>query len=70
MACILKTYDGDPSKGLRHAAESIRKADLGIDVPVSFGPERHQGLDRVYFTTVNDRKFVPIDAEQWQTWQK
>ncbi|MCJ2164446.1 MULTISPECIES: ABC transporter substrate-binding protein [unclassified Pseudodesulfovibrio] len=70
MACILKTYDGNPSKGLKHAAESIREADLGIDVPVSFGPERHQGLDRVYFTTVNDRKFVPIDAEQWQTWQK
>src|SRR5438034_7530919 len=37
---------------------SLGEHPLGIDVPVSFGPERHQGLNRVYFTRVEDGRFV------------
>jgi ABC-type branched-subunit amino acid transport system substrate-binding protein len=39
---------------IRAAAESIRDLDLGIGVPFSFGPNRHQATDRVYFTVVRD----------------
>jgi len=37
---------------------------------VSFGPDKHQGLNKVYFTTVKDGKFVPMLEEQWQAWRK
>jgi len=70
MAHILEIYGRNPGKGLGRAAESVKDLDLGIGVPVNLGPSRHQGLDRVYFTTVQDGKFVPIDGEQWRSWQK
>ncbi|WP_338669544.1 ABC transporter substrate-binding protein [Pseudodesulfovibrio methanolicus] len=70
MARILETYDANPASGLRAAAESLAEADIGIDEPLRFGPNRHQGLDRVYFTTVRDGKFVPMDERQWQAWQR
>jgi branched-chain amino acid transport system substrate-binding protein len=46
--------------GLRQAFESIRSFDLGIGAPLSFGPERHQGLDNVYFTYVEHGRWSPI----------
>lgn len=49
------------------AAESIRDYDLGIDRPVSFGPGKHQGLDAVYYVTVEDGRFVPIT--DWSRWR-
>ena len=44
----------------RQALESIRNLDLGIGAALTFGPERHQGLDSVYFTRVEDGRWVPI----------
>lgn len=70
MAHILKEYSLNPQLGLEWATISLRDVDLGIDAPVSFYTTRHQGLDHVYFTTVQDGKFVPIDEDRWQTWQK
>ena len=70
MARIMAVHDENPAGGLKAAAESITDADLGIDVPLSFGPGRHQGLGHIYFTTVRDRKFVTIDEEQWRAWRK
>jgi branched-chain amino acid transport system substrate-binding protein len=46
--------------GLRAALESMRGVDLGIGAPLTFGPERHQGLDDVYFTRVDNGRWVPI----------
>lgn len=46
--------------GFRQALESLRSFDLGIGAPLSFGPERHQGLDSVYFTRVDGERWVPI----------
>lgn len=46
--------------GLRQALESLRGFDLGIGAALSFGPERHQGLDSVYFTRVDGERWVPI----------
>lgn len=45
---------------LRQAVESIRGLDIGIGQPVSFGPNRHQGLDAVFLTTVENGEFVPL----------
>ena len=46
--------------GLRQALESLKSFDLGIGAPLNFGPERHQGLDSVYFTRVDGERWVPI----------
>jgi len=45
---------------LRQALESMRNVDLGIGAPLTFGPERHQGLDSVYFTRVEAGRWVPV----------
>jgi ABC-type branched-subunit amino acid transport system substrate-binding protein len=46
--------------GFRQALESLKNLDLGIGAPLTFGPERHQGLDGVYFTRVEGDRWVPI----------
>ncbi len=46
--------------GFRGALESMRNVDLGIAAPLNFGPERHQGLDSVYFTRVENGRWVPV----------
>ncbi|MCP4350646.1 MAG: ABC transporter substrate-binding protein [Desulfobacterales bacterium] len=43
-----------------NAIESIGNYDLGIDNKLSFSPTDHQGLDRVYFTQIQNGKFVLI----------
>ncbi len=40
------------------AMESLADYDLGIGAAVTFSRSRHQGLDRVYFTTVSGGKWV------------
>jgi ABC-type branched-subunit amino acid transport system substrate-binding protein len=47
-------------RNVKAAVESIKDYDLGINVPVNFGPDRHQGLDAVFLTTVEQGRFVPI----------
>lgn len=46
--------------GFRSALESLRNFDMGIGAPLTFGPDRHQGLDNVYFTRVEGDRWVPI----------
>jgi ABC-type branched-subunit amino acid transport system substrate-binding protein len=53
---------------LKAAAEAIENLDLGIGVPVSFGPGRHQGCDQVYYTVVRDGRFEPLD--DWKRWRR
>ena len=40
------------------ALESIQNYDLGIDNALSFSPQDHQGLDRVYYTHFQDGRFT------------
>jgi branched-chain amino acid transport system substrate-binding protein len=47
-------------QSFRQALESLRGLDLGIGAPLTFTPERHQGLDSVYFTRVDGDRWVPI----------
>jgi len=44
----------------RAALESLRNVELGIGAPVTFSSERHQGLDSVYFTRVDNERWVPV----------
>ncbi|HEU5192189.1 MAG TPA: ABC transporter substrate-binding protein [Methylomirabilota bacterium] len=44
----------------RAALETMRNVDLGIAAPLTFAPERHQGLDNVYFTRVENGRWVPV----------
>lgn len=53
---------------IRPVVESFRNLDIGIDTRVSFSPTRHQGLDRVYYTTYSEGRFVPI--KDWSRWQQ
>ena len=46
--------------GLRQALESLKAFDLGIGAPLTFNRERHQGLDAVYFTRVQNERWVPV----------
>ncbi len=46
--------------GFRQAMESLRNFDLGIGAPLSFGANQHQGLNSVYFTHVENGRWVPI----------
>jgi len=55
-------------KSLRDAVESTGEFDLGIETPVSFGPEKHQGLDTVYYSTVENGSFHPI--KDWNRWKQ
>ena len=61
MCEILGRFDGEPRRtGLEEAVFSIRDFDLGIGERVSFGPDRRQGLQRVYYTVVEGGRFVPL----------
>ncbi len=53
---------------LPRVIEGIRNYDIGIGVPVSFGPHRHQGLNRVYYTTVRGGRLVPMPS--WERWRR
>ncbi len=43
------------------AIESIRELDIGIANRLSFSPDDHQGLEQVYFTRIENGRFVLID---------
>jgi ABC-type branched-subunit amino acid transport system substrate-binding protein len=55
-------------KALKSAVESLDNVDVGINVPVSFSAQKHQGLDQVYYTVVEDGRFV--DFSDWKRWSK
>ncbi|MYH08868.1 MAG: ABC transporter substrate-binding protein [Gemmatimonadales bacterium] len=58
---ILGRIDGTPERGkLNDAVFSVRNYDLGIGERVSFGPDRRQGLQSVYYTVVEDGRFVTL----------
>ena len=61
MVEILRRLGDSPSReALPRAVFSIKDYDLGIGERVSFGPNRRQGLQRVYYTVVDEGRFVPL----------
>ena len=62
---VLRRLGDRPARqGLENAVFTVRDFDLGLGELVSFGPERRQGLQRVYYTVVNQGRFVTLD--DWQ----
>ena len=62
MVEILRRLGDSPARrGLEQAVFSIKDFDLGIGERVSFGPARRQGLRRVYYTVVEDDRFVTLN---------
>ena len=62
MVEVLRRLGDAPSRErLSSAVFSIKDYDLGIEERVSFGPDRRQGLQRVYYTVVDEGRFVPLD---------
>ena len=53
---------------VKATVEKLGGYDIGIGTVVSFGPDKHQGLDTVYYTTVQGDHFIPIS--DWQRWQR
>jgi hypothetical protein len=53
---------------IKAVMESFDAFDIGINLPVSFGPQRHQGLDMIYYTTVAEGRSVPLN--DWSRWRK
>jgi ABC-type branched-subunit amino acid transport system substrate-binding protein len=47
-------------EGFINAIESIRDLSLGLDINISFSASDHQGLDRVYFTRLENGQFSLI----------
>lgn len=46
----------------------VQNLELGTGRPVSFGVDRNQGSDAVFYTTVEQGRFVEI--RDWKGWQK
>jgi branched-chain amino acid transport system substrate-binding protein len=58
---VVRRMGVTPTRGaVRAAAEGISNLDLGIGVPISYGPQQHDGLARVYYTTLRGERFVPL----------
>lgn len=54
-------------KGIKATVEGLRDLNLGTDSIISFGPDKHQGSDRVYYTALEGDKFVPlVDWDRWK----
>ena len=69
LAEIIKRMGNAPLKShIKGVVENIRNLDIGIDAKVSFGPNKHQGLDKVYYTTYENGRFVPV--KDWNRWRK
>ena len=59
---VLSRLEEPPTRaGLEKAVFSVRDFDLGIGERVSFGPDRRQGLQQVYYTVVDEGRFVTLD---------
>ena len=59
---ILRRLGGQPDRSqLEEAVFAVRNYDLGVGERVSFGPDRRQGLQRVYYTVPESGRFVPLD---------
>ncbi len=64
---ILNRLGDNPTRDqIEEAVFSVRNFDLGIGEPISFSPERRQGMQRLYYTVVEDERFIPLN--DWHAW--
>ena len=57
---LRRAGDSAGREGLERAVFTVQDHELGIGERVSFSPDRRQGLLRVYYTVVDDGRFVPL----------
>lgn len=66
---VLKRIGKEPKRqNIKKIVEKIKNLDIGIDEKISFSSKKHQALDKVYYTTYKNGKFVPI--KDWSEWKK
>jgi len=66
---LLRRLGPQPARAQIGAAlAGIKDFELGIGSTVTFAGQRNQGSDAVFYTTVRDGRFVPI--EDWKGWRK
>jgi branched-chain amino acid transport system substrate-binding protein len=56
----LRQAGSTPTRSSVYSALETLNFDLGINAPLTFSPDDHQGLDAVYYTKVENGKWVPI----------
>ncbi len=57
---LARMGDAPDRARIEQAVFAVRNFDLGVGERVSFGPDRRQGLDRVYYTVPEEGRFVPL----------
>lgn len=50
------------------ALYALNGVDLGLGCPLRYSVQKNQGLDAVYYVTVREGRFVPL--EDWSGWAK
>jgi ABC-type branched-subunit amino acid transport system substrate-binding protein len=73
LVAILQRMGPDPQRAdLARAALATGEFDLGLGQKLSFGgaTARRQASDQVYYTVVQDGRFVPLQDGDWEAWSK
>jgi branched-chain amino acid transport system substrate-binding protein len=66
---VLKRMGGHPERAkIAETVAGIDGFELGMGRPISFAAQRNQGSDAIYYTTVENGRFVPI--RDWKGWSK
>ena len=66
---VLKRMGGHPVRAkIAETVAGIDGFELGMGRPISFAAQSNQGSDAIYYTTVEDGRFVPI--RDWKGWSK
>ncbi|HAC65736.1 MAG TPA: ABC transporter substrate-binding protein, partial [Cyanothece sp. UBA12306] len=65
MAEILKRLmTSSEDHNLHHIVDNLNDFDLGIGIPLKFGEDGHQGLHKIYYSTVkNNQIFLLKDVK-------
>jgi ABC-type branched-subunit amino acid transport system substrate-binding protein len=66
---VLKRMGPNPVRAkIAETVAGIDGFELGMGRPISFANQRNQGSDAIFYTTVEDGRFVPI--RDWKAWSK
>jgi branched-chain amino acid transport system substrate-binding protein len=72
LVAILRKAESLDRASVRKAADSLKDFSLGLgeDTLITFTPTDHLGLNKVFFTTVREGRFVSMKDEDWKEWQR
>ena len=63
LTAMLRRMPGRPDRAdIDGVLDGMGEVDLGLGEPVRFGPQRRQGLDRVYLAEILDGRVVPLES--------